>query len=319
LRDKYFTTALMRGLLLALIFVGIIGLALFAFLTKRLKSVSRTVEEFENGRFDRRIPVSTKDEIGNLARTFNHMADTIAANMDSLKQTDRLRRELIANVSHDLRSPFASMQGYIETILMKQKALKSEELRKYLEIILNDAKMLNKLVEELFELSKLDAQQIKPRPETFSLTELLQDVILKFRSSAEKFRIHLTADLPKKPCFVRADIGMIERVLSNLIENALNFTPTDGTIRLELQSRNGSIQVRVIDTGRGIPPEDIPHIFDRFYTGDRSRSRSKGGSGLGLAISQKIMELHDSVIAVDSAPDRGSNFNFELRAAAPRV
>ena len=312
LKEKYFASALMRGLLLSLIFVGIIGLMLFAFLTKRIQNVSRSVKEFEKGRYDRRIPVTSKDEIGDLARTFNHMADTIAANMENLKQTDRLRRELIANVSHDLRSPLASIQGYIETILMKRETLPSEELQKYLETILGDAKQLNRLVEELFELSKLDAKQINPKLETFSLTELLQDVGVKFKSHADNLNIQLSTDLPKQLYFVHADIGMIERVLSNLIENAMNFTPVRGKVHLSLHRYDGQLRVRIRDTGKGIPPEDIPHIFDRFYTGDSSRSRSLRGSGLGLAISQKIMELHYSSITVTSKLNEGSVFEFEL-------
>ena len=312
LKEKYFASALTRGLLLSLIFVGIVGLILFAFLTRRIQNFSKSVKEFEAGRYDRRIPVTSKDEIGDLAKTFNHMADTIAANMENLKQTDRLRRELFANVSHDLRSPLTSIQGYIETILMKQKTLPPEELRKHLETILGDAKQLNRLVEELFELSKLDAKQIKPILETFSLTELLQDVSVKFKSHASMFKIRFMTELPKQFYFVHADIGMIERVLSNLIENAMNFTPARGSVELSLQQHDGQLRVRVKDTGKGIPAEDLPHIFDRFYTGDRSRSRSKRGSGLGLAISQKIMELHHSSIAVTSKLNEGSVFEFDL-------
>lgn len=312
LKEKYFASALMRGLLLSLIFVGIIGLILFAFLTRRIQNVSRTVKEFEKGRYDQRITVRSRDEIGDLANTFNHMADTIAANMDNLKQTDRLRRELIANVSHDLRSPLASIQGYIETILMKHETLAPDKLQGYLETILADARQLNRLVEELFELSKLDAKQIDPSLETFSLTELLQDVSMKFKSQAEKLNIRLSADLPKQLYFVHADIGMIERVLSNLIENAINFTPEHGMVQLSIQRNDGQLLVRIKDTGKGIPPEDIPHIFDRFFRGDSSRSGSIRGSGLGLAISQKIMELHHSSIRVSSKLKEGSVFEFEL-------
>jgi signal transduction histidine kinase len=270
------------------------------------------VKEFENGRYDQRIHVTAQDEIGKLANTFNHMADTIAANMDNLKQTDKLRRELVANVSHDLRSPLASIQGYIETILMKRDTLAPEELQGYLETILTDAEQLNRLVDELFELSKLDAKQIDPELETFSLTELLQDVSMKFKSKADRLKILLSVELPQQLYFVHADIGMIERVLSNLIENALNFTPEQGTVQLSIHRNDGQLLVRVRDTGKGIAPEDIPHIFDRFFRGDSSRSGAPRGSGLGLAISQKIMELHESSIRVQSNLTEGSIFEFEL-------
>jgi signal transduction histidine kinase len=312
LKEKYFASALMRGLLLSLIFVGIIGLILFAFLTRRIQNVSRSVKEFERGRYDQRISVTSQDEIGDLANAFNHMADTITANMENLKQTDNLRRELVANVSHDLRSPLASIQGYIETILMKREILPPEELQSYLETILADATQLNRLVEELFELSKLDAKQIDPYLETFSLTELLQDVSMKYKSRAERLNVRLSAKLPKQLYFVNADIGMIERVLSNLVENALKFTPAQGTVRLSIHRDDGQLKVRISDTGKGIPPEDIPHIFDRFYRGDGSRSNAPRSSGLGLAISQKIMELHHSSIRVNSELEKGSTFEFEL-------
>ncbi|UCF98235.1 MAG: HAMP domain-containing histidine kinase [Spirochaetaceae bacterium] len=312
LRDKYLASALVRALVLSGISVAIVGLILFTLLTRRLQRVARSVREFEQGNYHRRLDTSAKDEIGELARTYNRMADTIAANLEKLKETDSLRRELIANVSHDLRSPLTSIQGYVETLLMKHDSLSRKQLRTYLQVILSDATMLNEMVHELFELSKYEARQIEPRLERFSLTELIQDVVLKYKPRAEEREVMLEAGLPEKLFFVQADINMIERVLSNLIENALAHTPTGGQVRAQLEEREGRALVRVNDSGKGIEKQDIPFIFDRFFTSGRERASSDRGSGLGLAIAQKIMGMHASRIQVESEPGRGSTFYFEL-------
>jgi signal transduction histidine kinase len=294
--------------------VGIVGIVLFALLTRRLQRVARSVGEFEKGNYDTRLQASAGDEIGELARAYNRMADTIAANMEKLRQTDSLRRELIANVSHDLRSPLTSIQGYVETLLMKQDSLREGQIREYLEVVLTEATKLNEMVHELFELSKYEARQIEPKVERFSLTELVQDVAVKYRTRAEKQRVALSALLPEKLEFVQADINMIERVLSNLIENALAHTPSGGRVELELREREGMARVRVVDSGTGIDRRDIPFIFDRFFSGRREGGGTGGGrgSGLGLAIAQRIAELHGSRIHVESEPGRGSAFFFEL-------
>ena len=312
LKEKYLASALVRALVLSILSVGIVGLILFPLLTRRLQRVARSVRAFEQGNYDRRLEASAKDEIGELARAYNRMADTIAANLEKLKQTDSLRRELIANVSHDLRSPLTSIQGYVETLLMKQDSLSRKQFQDYLQIILSDATMLNELVHELFELSKYEARQIEPSLERFSLTELIQDVVVKYKPRADEQEVALRAILPEKLFFVMADINMIERVLSNLIENALGHTPPGGQVIAQLQEREEQARVRVIDSGKGITENNIPFIFDRFFSSGRDSASSGRGSGLGLAIAQKIIGLHGSRIQVNSEPGRGSTFYFEL-------
>jgi signal transduction histidine kinase len=301
-----------RALVLSGISVAIVGWILFALLTRRLQLVARSVRAFERGQYNRRLDASAKDEIGELARAFNNMADTITANLEKLRATDNLRRELIANVSHDLRSPLTSIQGYVETLLMKQDSLNKKQSREYLKIILSDATMLNQMVHELFELSKYEARQIEPSLERFSLSELIQDVVLKYKPRAENQQVTLQTELPEKLFFVQGDINMIERVLSNLIENALAHTPSRGQVNAQLEDREGRALVRVTDSGKGISKNDIPFIFDRFFTSGRESSSPGRGSGLGLAIAQKIMELHGSRIYVESEPGRGSTFLFTL-------
>jgi len=311
-RDSYIFRVLLRGLNASVAFAGIIGLILFAFLTRRIRYMAAVVQDFEKGNYQKRIEKASDDEIGQLGRAFNRMADTIVANIDTLKHTDDLRRELVANVSHDLRTPLASIQGYLETIMMKESSLDAKERQHYLDIILGDTERLNRMVHELFDLSKFEAQQIQPHPEPFSLAELVQDVVMKFKGQVDKYNIGLNVSLPPHLPFVSADIALIERALSNLIENAINYTPSGGMVNIELQKKDDKISTIVADTGCGIPSEDLPHIFDRFYRSGNAKSRNKSSTGLGLAIAQKIMELHASSITVESQVDVGTTFRFEL-------
>lgn len=311
-RESFIIRTMIIGLILTVIFTGIAGLILFFVLTRRLKVMTSVVRRFEKGELGLRIPLSSRDEIGQLGHSFNSMADTLANNMEELKRTDNLRRELVANVSHDLRSPLASIRGYLETVIMKEESLSAKDRSDYLNIILNNAVMLGHLVEELFELSKLDAHQIQPKPEKFSLAELVQDVVLKFQPMAEEAGIHLESLMPPQPAMVRADIGLIERALSNLIENALKFTSSEGSVRVVISREDQGFRTTVSDSGPGIPADELPHVFERFYRGDRSRASKAGGTGLGLAIARKILQLHDSDIGVDSQLNAGTQFYFDL-------
>jgi len=309
------TTALTLGIIF--IFTGALGSVLFFNLTKRLRKLTQAVRQFEKGDYQNRIPVTSDDELGQLTYAFNHMADTIKGNMEELRKNDSLRRELIANISHDLRSPITSIQGYLETILMKEDSMESGQRKKFLESILSQVINLNKLVHELFELSKLDSMQTKPNPEPFSLAELVQDVVLKFQQQAEQRNIQLISHVAKNMPFAIGDIGMIDRVLSNLIDNAIRYTHDNGKVKITLSDEGNVVKVRVGDNGEGIPAEDLPHIFDRFYRVEKSRSKHSGGSGLGLAIVKKIVEAHKSSISVNSVLNQGTTFSFYLRTFQP--
>jgi signal transduction histidine kinase len=313
LRESFIIKTTIIGLLLSIVVTGFVGLGLFFFLTRRLRSMRDVVSRFEQGDLAQRISTPSSDEIGRLGQSFNVMADTIVRNMEELKQTDSLRRELIANVSHDLRSPLASIQGYMETVMMKGDKLDPAEKEKYLNIILSNTVMLNQLVEELFELSKLDARQVEPKIEKFSLAELMQDVVLKYRPQAEQAGVQLESTVPSKSVLVGADIGLIERAVSNLIENAVKYTPEKGVVKVSLAEENGGAHISVSDTGSGISEEDLPHVFERYYRGGRNQARKPGGSGLGLAIARKIIELHNSELRVESQLNVGTRFFFELK------
>jgi signal transduction histidine kinase len=312
--DSAIMRTALQGLGLILLVTAGVGLLLFGGLTRRLRSMTSVMAAFERGDFDQRMDVTAQDEIGQLARCFNQMADTLVDTMEELRQSDRMRRELVANVSHDLRSPLASIQGYLETVLMKGEALDASERERYIRTSLRNTRRLNDLVAQLFELSKLDARDIEPQVEPFSLTELVQDVVMQFKPRAEENDIDLCADLPEQLTLVRADIALIERALSNLIDNALQYTQAGDAVRIAVTNHGPMVTTRVRDTGAGIPDEDLPHIFDRFYRVEKSRNREQGGAGLGLAIAQKIVHLHDQQLEVESVLGEGTAFTFTLPA-----
>lgn len=319
MRDSYIVQATLKGLALAILVTAVVGVILFGFLTRRLRGMKDVVGAFAKGKFDRRIEAVSDDEIGELAVSFNQMADTIEASVEELRSTDRLRRELIANVSHDLRSPLAVMQGYLETIIMKGDTLDLDERQRYMDVVFKNTRYLNTLVSELFELSKLDAHQIEPAFEGFSIAELVQDLVMQYEAKAAAYDVRLDADLPDQLSLVYADIGLVERAISNLIDNAIRYTPPGGSVRVTPMNKGDAVCVRVADTGYGIPEEDLPHIFERFYRVEKSRSRDKGGTGLGLAIARKIMELHGTTLEVKSALNQGTTFSFQLPAFTPSL
>lgn len=289
----------------------LIGLVAFLFITRDLNKVISHVKEFEKGNWKERIHLDSGGEFGLLAKTFNNMADTIAANIEEIKTMEQSRRELIANVSHDLRTPLAVIQGYAQTLLIKNEVLTENEKEHYTQIVVKSTTKLKKLVDELFELSKLEAKAIVPHFEQFSISELLLDNVLKYRILAEEKGISINTSIPKDTPMVHGDIALIDRVLQNLIDNALKFTPSKGTVVTGLKQMDGLIEISITDSGIGISPEKLPHIFERYAHFDY-KDLSKSGIGLGLAIIKKILELHDTAIQVKSEMAEGSIFYFTL-------
>ena len=228
IRQSYILRAGMVALLLALLCTLIVGLSLFFLLTRPLRVLSEAVRAFERGELGRRVSIRGRDELAALGKSFNEMATTIEADMEKLKEAERMRKELVGNISHDLRSPLTSIQGYLETILLKDAQLTAEERRRFLEISLKNTASLQRLVEELFELVRLDTRQVQLRHEQFQLAELAQDAVLKLKPGADAAGVSLTVEGPRELPLVSGDIGLVERVLTNLIENALRSTPRAG-------------------------------------------------------------------------------------------
>ncbi|WP_339704333.1 HAMP domain-containing sensor histidine kinase [uncultured Kriegella sp.] len=308
----YFSKLGIGALLLSMLFTVIIGLLSIWFLTKNLRLMTGTVRRFQEGDLDVRIEDPEKSDIAIFAHSFNEMADTIVSNMDKMKSVDLLRRELIANVSHDLRTPLAILKGYIETMQIKKNSLSDQEKEEYLQITHDNVDRLSNLINQLFEYSKLEAEQVSPVKEPFSITELSHDLIAKFRVLAEQKQITLQLDNPQENSMVYADVSLVERALQNLIENALKYTEPNGKVTLAIQRKNKNVEINITDTGTGIPLSEQPFIFDRYKQVDKSAK--KQGYGLGLAIVKKIMDLHDTTITVLSKPKEGSSFIFNLPA-----
>ncbi|MFK7906787.1 MAG: sensor histidine kinase [Chitinophagales bacterium] len=297
--------------ILAAIFIGLGAIWL---LTSNLRNILSTVRKFQEGDLNARVNLPSKGEIAELGNAFNEMADTILANIEDMKSAETLRRELIANVSHDLRTPLAVIHGYVETLMMKEETLTSNERKRYIEIIMKSTAKLKKMVSELFELSKLEAKQVKPKKEPFFIQELVQDAYYKYDVLAKGKGIELKTQITNGMPMVLGDIALIERVLQNLLDNAIKFTPEGGSISIDLCKKDNAIEVQVSDTGIGISNEQIPYVFERYQTHNRTNGVKEtiGGIGLGLAIVKKILELHDTVPVVSSKLQEGAKFSFQL-------
>lgn len=301
-----------RAMLITLIAALILGTLAIWLIMKNLNRVIATVKSFQQGEMSARIMVNESGGINDLAIAFNEMADTIVGNIENLKSMENLRRELVGNVSHDLRTPLAIIHGYIETLMIKRTTLSEEDREKYLKIILESTEKLKKLVEELFELSKLEARQVTPKKEPFFIQELINDLIQKFEILANEKNVTLKSSTLPNKALVNADVSLIERVLQNLIDNALKFTPKNGEITVDIDSTDQFVEIKVSDTGPGIPKEQIPFIFDRYHIGDKRISLDNNNTGLGLAIVKKILEIHNVSIELSSKLNNGTTFSFQL-------
>ena len=304
----------------AVVLVLVFGVGVLAFnlLTRRLRRLESAMMTFRERDFVVEKPLLAKptgegDEIDKLQTVFAEMSGRISEQVQGLRQVDTLRRELITNVSHDLRTPLAALQGYLETLQLREASLSDEQRHLYLESARKQAERLNRLIGDLFDLSRLDANAVEAHLEPFPLQELAQDVVLKFSGIAEQQGVELELAVPDSLPFVNADIGLIERALTNLVSNALRYTPAGGRVRLELSPGDNRVKVNVADTGSGIAEEDLPHIFERFFRAQENRD--DGGTGLGLAITRRILELHNSTITVKSQPGSGTTFSFPLAVA----
>ena len=310
------------AVLMALAFAFIAGLLLFFFLMRKLRVLSQAMQQFKSENLQQTAADSdhekpSVDEIDAMANTFQEMAGRIHLQMNHLQEAESLRRELVANVSHDLRTPLASLSGFLETLQLKSDDLSDAEKQTFLKIACDNAQRLSLLVDELFELAKLDANEVQPQREAFSLAELAFDLSHQFHLRALERSISFEVVADESVPQVSADVGMIERVLENLIDNSFKHTPAQGQIRLQLKPREDSVDVMVSDTGCGIASEELPHILKRYYRKNDSRrdGSSESGLGLGLAIASRIVELHGSQLTVASRLQHGTEFRFSLPAS----
>lgn len=315
-RESYFLRLSGWAVVVSLGLGLLVGLIVLRLLTRRLHRLSSLMASFHQSNFNSHQPYlleqrQPSDEVDRLGLTFDQMAEHIQQQLEQLKEQDSLRRKLVAQVSHDLRTPLASMLGYLESLELKGETMAKTERQEYTAIALRQARRLSRQVAELFELASLDARETQPHCEPFAAAELVQDVVQKYQLRAEQQQIQLTMNPPPALPFVYADIGLTERVLENLIENAFTHTGEGGRIELDLSVEQNGVAIAVKDTGCGISPEELPHIFDPFYQSVKKRVSGQH-AGLGLAIAKRIVTLQQGEIRVDSTPDNGSIFRFIL-------
>lgn len=311
--------AVLKTALLSIGMVGLLclaaGLVAFALITRPLRRLTDSVRQFDMNGVPPEIPARlpeesdrSHDEIAVLDAAYRQMVLRIGEQWEALTRQDRERRELIANVSHDLRTPLSSLHGYLETLLLKDAILEPAERRRYLGIALDQSQKVGALSQSLFELARLEYGFVQPELEPFSLVDLVQDVFQKFELAAESRHIALTADFSSGLPAVSGDLGMIERVLSNLLENALRHTPEGGTIKVGMRAAGHAVDVTVSDSGPGIPPELREGLFRRPFTVGGARR----DGGLGLRIVHKMLELHGVTISLVESGAPGATFRFSL-------
>jgi signal transduction histidine kinase len=263
--------------------------------------------------------MTSSDEIGQLGAEFNSMVEQLQVGQEQRSRLEASRRELIAAVSHDLRTPLASMRAMVEA-LNDGVVTDPETVSRYLHTIQSETQHLS-LIDDLFELSQIDAGALRLHLEPTSIEDLASDALEGMRAQAEQKNVHLQGQVEGTPPRVPLDAARMQRVLYNLIQNAIRHTPSDGTVTLTVRGAPDKVELTVADSGEGIPESDLPHVFDRFYRGERARTRDKlepgPGAGLGLAIARGIVEAHGGTISAASQPGQGAAFYVVLPSGAP--
>jgi signal transduction histidine kinase len=316
LQGSYLLQSWLVAILVSFLIASIIGYLLFRYITRRVDILSDAMEQFKKTDFTHSVLLPERfdgrkgDEIDQLGSTFSQMSDRIIQQVKLLQHNDTARRELIANVSHDLRTPLASMQGYLETLLLKHDVMSDSEILEYIQTAYENSQRLQKLISELFELASLDNNETALHFEAFSMSELAQDVCQKFKLHAKNKGITLETKIPERPVLVSADIGLIQRVLENLIDNAIKYTPEGGEVEIALNIGDTTVETIIKDSGQGIAEHEVQHIFERFYRIEKHRDQD--GTGLGLAIVKRIIQLHNSAILVSPGKNKGTMFSFDL-------
>ena len=289
---------------LMLFLLSLLILLMFTFTVYRpLKQITRGAAEYASGHLDYEIPVQSEEEMGYLATTLNYMSD-------ELNKTGEDQRTFIANVSHDFRSPLTSIKGYLEAFL--DGTIPPEMQEKYLKILLFETERLSKLTQNLLSLNNFDSKGRMLNLTEFDINDVIKNTAATFEGTCRSKKITIQLLLLGDSLPVYADMGKIQQVLYNLIDNAIKFSFRDSTITVETAERHGKVFVSVKDTGEGISRESLPKIWDRFYKEDSSRGKDRKGTGLGLAIVKEIITAHSQNINVISTQGAGSEFIFTL-------
>jgi len=296
---RFFVISVAVSAVISVILVYIASLRI----SKPLKEIKNAARIIAGGEFQKRLHIDSRDEIGELAASFNNMAV-------ALQNLEEMRRGFIANVSHELRTPMTSIRGFIEGIL--DGTVPQDRQNEYLTIVKDETNRLNRLVNDLLDLARMESGEMKLQLKGININELVRRCVIKLESIIVRKDIHVEASFHDEEIYAIADRDAIERVLINLIHNAVKFTPDGGTITIGTAVKRDKIEISIADTGIGIEKEEINLIWDRFYKSDKSRSKDKIGTGLGLAIVKNIINEHGQNIWVESGPGKGSVFTFTL-------
>jgi signal transduction histidine kinase len=295
-----------------LIFAGAIAMALGYLLSSsfldRIQSLDQAAKKIASGNLSSRVPIAGRDELADLAQTFNDMASQLQESAEKRKELESLRKELITWIGHDLQTPLTSISAIIEALADGMVQDKETEQRYY-----NTAKKnisaLSHLIDDMFQMAQIDAGGLELNIESVSISDLISDTLESFTELARHKEITLQGSVAPDLGEARIDAQRINRVLTNLIDNAIRHTPDYGRVEVRANKAAQEIIVDVIDNGEGIPPENLPHIFDLFYHGEVSQRSSTSGTGLGLAISKGIIDAHGGEIMVYSQPGQ-TRFTF---------
>lgn len=317
LRSSYVWPVAAIALLALIATVAFLSFLLTRYTVAPLQRLTRTVEKTDitNAQDLRLLSVESDEslnEVQTLRSTLGSMAGRLVAQYTELGRADQLRRELVSNVSHDLRTPLTTVQGYLETLLLRGESLSADEREDYLQRAFKGSERLGDLVGSLFELAKLDAGMDLTNMEECSVAEVAQDVVHELQIQADKKSLQLSLEVTA-PCYVMADIGLLQRVFENLVGNAVRYTPDGGEVKVSVDHKDGLVSVSVRDTGVGISAADSVDIFDRYRTAAEDSATVPEATGLGLAIVKRILEMHDSVIHLNSTPRKGCEFWFNLQ------
>lgn len=310
-RSSYYLRSGLLTFIIALILTIAVGFILFFYQTRRLKLLSSAAQTFEKGDYSFRINIWGSDEISDLGRAFNQMAESIETGIKKIHFAEKERRDLITNISHDLRSPITSIRGHLETIILKKNNLSISEAEELVQISIKSVKSLQNLIDELFQLANLESGHIELRKESFILTDLVQDIVLKLKGTAEESGMKIVVNSFDRVPLFSGDIGMLDRAITNLIHNALQYCPEGSLVEVIIRYVNG-FEILITDNGNGVPDDDLLHIFERFYRADKSRNRGISGTGLGLAIVKQIIELHDGSITAFNNENGGATFRIQF-------
>jgi signal transduction histidine kinase len=292
-----------------------LGIFLSNALTGRIAQLEQAAQTIAQGDLDVRLELGGQDEIAHLARTFNQMTRQLSAAAEQQRQLDALRRDLIAWVSHDLHTPLTSIRAVLEALadgVVEDPAT----VQRYLHTAQKDIGALSLLIDDLFQMAQLDAGGLALNVEPNSLADLISDTLESFSELVARQQVQLSGEVAPGLAALPIDAQRIGRALSNLVANALRHTPPGGSIHVRAWREAYQVVVEVQDSGEGIPPEDLPHVFDRFYRSEKSRSRATGGAGLGLTIARGFIEAHQGAIRVESEPNHGARFIFTLPVQA---